>query len=235
MADLTTPSDTALAPITAAPQTLRDMVQARMREAIVSGHFAPGERLVERPLCEQLGVSRTVVRETIRYLEAEGLVEIQPGRGPRVARLDRDQAAQIHAIRAQLESAAAAACARGQGQGFGARLSGALRQVAAGMNDTDWTNLLEATTAFYALIFQEAGHTIAWEIVQRLNGRISRLRALTITARDRDRSGLAHMQAIHDAILARDPGAASAAVRAHLHEAASLAQRILEDAEQQGK
>lgn len=233
MSDLTTPSRAALAPINTAPQTLRDMVQVRMREAIVAGHFAPGERLVERPLCEQLGVSRTVVRETIRYLEAEGLVEILPGRGPVVARLDRDQAAQIYAIREQLESAAAAACARQHGQGFGAPLSAALRALAAGMDDAEWGDVLEATTAFYALIFKEAGHTIAWEIVQRLNGRISRLRALTIGARDRDRSGLARLQAIHDAILARDPGAASAAVRAHLQEAASLAQRILEQTEKE--
>ena len=52
--------------------TLRDLVQDRMRAAIVSGRFASGERLVERTLCDQLGVSRTVVREVIRYLEAEG-------------------------------------------------------------------------------------------------------------------------------------------------------------------
>jgi len=71
--------------IEAVPQTLRDIVQAKMRDAIMAGHFAPGERLVERPLCEQLGVSRTVVRETIRYLEAEGLVETIPHKGPIVA------------------------------------------------------------------------------------------------------------------------------------------------------
>lgn len=66
-------NQTTLRKIDKAPQTLRDIVQERMREAIIDGHFAPGERLVERPLCDQLGVSRTVVRETIRYLEAEGL------------------------------------------------------------------------------------------------------------------------------------------------------------------
>ena len=84
-----------------APQTLRDIVQERMRTAIIEGHFAPGERLVERPLCDQLGVSRTVIRETIRYLEAEGLVEIIPNRGPIVALLDWGQAEQIYAIREQ--------------------------------------------------------------------------------------------------------------------------------------
>lgn len=94
------------------PQTLRDIVQERMREAIIAGQFAPGERLVERPLCDQLGVSRTVVRETIRYLEAEGLVEILPGKGPIVAQLSWEDARQIYDIRQMLETAAATACAR---------------------------------------------------------------------------------------------------------------------------
>ena len=49
-----------------APQSSRDIVQDRMREAIITGHFAPSARLAQRPLCDQLGVSRTVIRETIR-------------------------------------------------------------------------------------------------------------------------------------------------------------------------
>ena len=48
------------------PTTLRDMVLERLRDAIIDGVFKPGDRLVERVLCEQLGVSRTVVRETLR-------------------------------------------------------------------------------------------------------------------------------------------------------------------------
>lgn len=219
---------TALPKIDRAPQTLRDMVQARMREAIVSGYFAPGERLVERPLCEQLGVSRTVIRETIRYLEAEGLVDIIPNKGPIVATLSWEQAAQIYAIREQLEGSAAAACAATSIPAFKAKLTQALQQVATTMNDTEWAGVLEATTSFYALIFQKAGHEIAWDIVQRLNGRISRLRALTIAARDHDQSGMAHMKAIHDAILDGDPQRARKAVEDHIDEAARTAKQLLE-------
>ena len=219
---------TTLLKIDKSPQTLRDIVQARMREAIVGGHFAPGERLVERPLCEQLGVSRTVIRETIRYLEAEGLVEIVPNKGPIVATLSWEQAAQIYDIREQLEGSAAAACAAMHSTSFKAKLTRALQSVATTMNDTEWAGVLEATTRFYELIFQESGHDIAWEIVQRLNGRISRLRALTIAARDHDHSGMAHMNAIHDAILAGDPQQARQAIANHIAEAASTATRHLE-------
>ncbi|WP_374015584.1 GntR family transcriptional regulator [Phaeobacter sp. A36a-5a] len=149
------PSQTTLRKIEKAPQTLRDIVQERMREAIIDGHFAPGERLVERPLCDQLGVSRTVIRETIRYLEAEGLVEIIPNRGPVVARLTWDQARQIYDVRRQLEAAAAAASAEVQRPEFAADLSRALAEVEASMSDTEWGHLLRATTGFYQLIFLE--------------------------------------------------------------------------------
>lgn len=213
-----------------APQTLRDIVQARMREAIIDGVFAPGERLVERPLCDQLGVSRTVVRETIRYLEAEGLVEIIPNRGPIVATLDWNQARQIYDVRLQLEGAAAAACAARQGPDFAPKLSQALSSLQSKMQDTEWADLLQATTHFYKLIFLEAGHTVAWDIVQRLNGRISRLRALTIKDQERERSGMSHMSAIHDAILTGEPEIAKMAVERHISAAAASAQRFLSEA-----
>jgi DNA-binding FadR family transcriptional regulator len=63
------------------PVTLRELCLDKVRNAIITGYFPSGKRLVERSLCEELGVSRSVVREVIRYLEAEGLVEILPNTG----------------------------------------------------------------------------------------------------------------------------------------------------------
>ncbi|MEB8386905.1 GntR family transcriptional regulator [Rhodobacteraceae bacterium KMM 6894] len=225
----------ALQKIDSVPQTLRDIVQERMRNAIIEGHFAPGERLIERPLCDQLGVSRTVIRETIRFLEAEGLVKIIPNRGPIVATFDWDQAKQIYDIRRQLEGAAAAACAEAHDADFADRLSAALRALAATMDDTTWAELLQASTRFYELIFIEAGHTVAWEIVQRLNGRISRLRALTLSASHRARPGIDHMTDIHDAILSNDANAARAAVHCHVDDASDTARRVLSQESVAGK
>ena len=93
------------------PATLREIALDRMRRAIISGLFEPGQRLVERTLCDQLGVSRSVIREVIRHLEAEGLVEMLAKQGPIVARLNWDDARQISDIRAALESTAVADCA----------------------------------------------------------------------------------------------------------------------------
>jgi DNA-binding GntR family transcriptional regulator len=211
-----------------APLTLRALAVDRLRGAIISGRFQGGDRLVERTLCDQLGVSRSVVREAIRYLEAEGLVETAPRAGPIVARLDWDQARQVYAIRRLLEADAAAACARVASPAVKAEVASALAGIEAAFAAPDSRDLYAATTAFYRVIFTSAGHEIAWEIVQRLNGRISRLRALTLGTTDRKLSGPAHMARIAAAIAANEPEAAAMAVRAHLDDAAEIARLLLE-------
>lgn len=208
------------------PQRLRELVLARMRAAIIAGRFKSGERLVERTLCDQLGVSRSVVREVIRILEAEGLVESAGLKGPVVARLDWEQARQIYDIRLLLESGAAAGCAAVADDGLRAELRAALAALEAAQSGGE-TALFDATTRFYEVIFRAAGHHIAWEIVQRLNGRISRLRALTLATTDRHVSGQARMARIAEAIMAGNAEGAAQAVRDHLTEARSIAERLL--------
>ena len=233
------------------PTTLRELAVERLRDSIITGRFHGGDRLVERTLCDQLGVSRSVVREAIRYLEAEGLVEIPARSGPVVATLDWPRARQIYDIRRLLEAKAAADCARiadadvkdplaapldvARARRYRAtlwvrqgRTDPALADLEAAFSDADARQLYAATTAFYRTIFIAAGHEIAWEIVQRLNSRISRLRALTLATTDRNTSGPAHMANICAAIAANDAKAAAEAVRAHLHDAAEIARRLLE-------
>ncbi|MFC3088318.1 GntR family transcriptional regulator [Tabrizicola soli] len=208
--------------------TLRALAVDKLRQAIISGRFTSGERLVERALCDQLGVSRSIVREAIRYLEAEGLVETQPRSGPVVARLDWRDARQIYDIRRLLEADAAADCAREAGEATATRLRAALAELNRSFAEGSPTQLYAATTAFYEVIFLAAGHNIAWDIVQRLNGRISRLRALTLASSNRRVSGPAHMARICEAICARNPEAAAAAVNDHLRDAAEIARQTLE-------
>lgn len=211
-----------------APATLRALAVDRLRGAIIAGRFQGGERLVERALCDQLGVSRSVVREVIRTLEAEGLVETLARSGPVVARLDWRQASQIYDIRRLLEAEAAADCAQLADSAVKQRLREALAALDKAFADATPQALYAATTGFYEVIFTAAGHEIAWEIVRRLNGRISRLRAMTLASQNRRTSGPAHMARIAEAICANDPTAAAKAVREHLKDAAEIARKLLE-------
>lgn len=220
--------DTALR-IDHAPATLRALAVDRIRQAIISGRFAGGHRLVERTLCDQLGVSRSVVREAIRYLEAEGLVETLTRSGPVVAKLNWERARQVYSIRRLLEADAAAACARVADARIKADLKQALGNLEAAFADAVPGRVYEATTRFYETIFTSAGQDIAWEVVQRLNGRISRLRALTLATTDRRVSGPAHMARICEAICRNDEHAAAEAVRDHLTDASEIARVLLEN------
>src|SRR5690349_13762377 len=83
--------------------TLRLQVEEKLRNAIAAGRFKPGERLVERDLCARLDVSRALIREALRQLEAEGLIVAVPHRGPVVASITVEEARQIYAVRALLE------------------------------------------------------------------------------------------------------------------------------------
>jgi len=209
------------------PRTLRELALERMRAAILDQHFPPGSRLVERDVGAQLGVSRSVVREVIRHLEAEGLVQSIPHQGPIVARLDGDTAAQIHEIRAALEASAAAAAAARASDLDVAKLEQALAGIAAAYATADFRGVLEATTRFYETMFLIAGKTVSWEMVQRLNGRISQLRAMTISSAGRNKSGPAQMRKIVEAIRKHDAEAAGQACREHVERAAAIAAELL--------
>ncbi|MBL8789477.1 MAG: GntR family transcriptional regulator [Rhizobiales bacterium] len=209
------------------PRTLRELALEKMRAAIVEFHFRPGQRLVERDLCEQLGVSRSVVREVIRHLEAEGLVHTVPHSGPIVAKLDAETAAQIYELRSLLESAAAQAAATHASADDIARMGAALDAIGAAYRQKDFHNVLAATNSFYEVMFLCAGKSVAWEMVQRLNGRISWLRSLTVSSVDRGATGPVQMRKILNAITERDGAAAAAACRDHLATAGQIAQRLI--------
>lgn len=213
------------------PQTLRELALNRLRQAIISGLFEPGERLVERTLCDQLGVSRSVIREVIRHLESEGLVEMLAKQGPIVARLDWNDARQIYDIRASLESTAVADCARLAGDGVKTRLRQALDALDENARQGSPSGILDATAEFYKIIFETGGNTIAWEIVSRLNGRISRLRIMTLSTANRIVAGPSQIRAIYREIERNAPDAAAAACQAHVRAAADAAKIILAGAD----
>lgn len=209
------------------PTTLREIALERMRRAIIGGLFEPGVRLVERTLCDQLGVSRSVIREVIRHLEAEGLVEMLAKQGPIVAKLDWNDARQIYEIRAALESTAVADCARVAGPDVKKQLRKAMVELERTSGQDSPLGVLDATTEFYKIVFEAGGHNIAWEIVSRLNSRISRLRVMTLSTSNRMASGPSQIREIFAAIDANDPDVAAAACRAHVGAAAAIARTLL--------
>ncbi|MCV2390773.1 GntR family transcriptional regulator [Acinetobacter baumannii] len=211
------------------PVTLRELCLDKVRNAIITGYFPSGKRLVERTLCEELGVSRSVVREVIRYLEAEGLVEILPNKGPIVSLLNWDIASQIYEIRLLLEQSAVVDCTKNLDEKTAEKLKLLLEDLKAAFAADDINLIIATSTRLYETIFTTANHHIAWEVVQRLNGRISRFRAMTMKSTKREISGYQRIKNMCEAIyLHKDPEKAKQAVAEHIAEAAAVAKNILD-------
>ena len=97
----------ALIPLTHEPAPLRRKIVVALRHAIEVGEVRPGDRLIEKDLCQKLNVSRTSLREALRELQAEKLVTTS-SRGLIVAEISEDDAANIYQVRAALEGLVAA-------------------------------------------------------------------------------------------------------------------------------
>lgn len=208
-------------------KTLRELALDKVRDAIVEGYFRPGDRLVERDLCAQLGVSRTIVREVLRHLESEGLVTNQANKGPIVAILDLDEARQIYEIRGALEGMAARLCAERRDPDIVAALEASLKAIRESYAKKDMHAVLTHTTAFYQTLFSKVNRHVAWGVVNLLTVRINHLRSMTIKTRNRDSEGPQQMERIVDAIRLGDGEAAARAALDHVNAACAIAETVL--------
>ena len=116
---------------------LREIVAERIREMIIGGVFAPGERLIEGHIAEQLRVSRNPVREAIRSLEATGLIEVIPRRGAHVSRVDLEEVRQIQELRSMIEPHAAELAAKRHTEADIARLTECIERGLAATKSRD--------------------------------------------------------------------------------------------------
>jgi len=207
--------------------TLRRQIENAVRSAITSGRYPPGSRLVERELCEELGVSRTSLREALRKLEAEKLVEIVPHKGPSVASISTEEAREIYALRGLLEGFAAHEFAlSGTDEAIEEFAQGAIelrRQAEAGST----SGVLEAKSRLYNLMLGNCGNKLVWEVLQSLFSRVNILRATSLMQPDRISQSLAEIDALTEALKARDPDRAQKLASLHVQNACTVAVKLL--------
>jgi DNA-binding GntR family transcriptional regulator len=156
--------------------TVRAIVAQKLREAIMSGTFKPGQRLVERELCEMTGVSRPSIREALRLLEADGMVNTVPHRGPVVSTISFEEARQLYDARAVLEGFAGRECARLRDPAVVRRMGDALTRLKAAFTKADMIAVLEAKTDFYAALIGGCQNAFIERMLKPLHDRITLLR-----------------------------------------------------------
>ena len=205
------------------PKTLKESALESLRGAITSNLLKPGDRLVERTLCETMGVSRTVVRECIRHLESERLVVGIPNSGFIVASISDAEVKEIYEIRTLLECSAVKACSQKATPDVIKKLYRLQGEIAKNLLDDDVKTSLEITKNYYELIFKTAEKYVSWDLVEQLNSRISRLRALTLSSTGRKTSGPKDLFDIIKALENKDSEKAEAICARHLQEAYEIA------------
>lgn len=209
---------------------LRRQAEDALRQRILSGELSPGDRLKERELVELLGVSRTSIREALRQIEAEGLVTLEPNRGPVVSRLSYEDVADLYEARGALE---AQACT-----GFASRATsrhmlelrdafGELRTLALA-GDVEGT--VRLSDRFYDAILEGSGNRLLKRMLRQLHNRIVLLRRTSLSEGGRLPETLAELTQIFEALVARDDRAAAAASRHHVQQAERVALRVIRNA-----
>jgi len=215
--------------ITQVAAPLRKQVIELLRNAILSFEYEPGERLVERDLCERYDVSRTVVRESLRHLEAEGLVELVANRGPVVASTTPEEAAGFYEVREALESLAWRLCAERSTPAQKNKLSRALTRVASAYDKGNLVIELNAKDDFYRVLCEGTQNAAVGAMFRSIQVRVQMLRGLSLQSPGRPQQSLAELRALVEAVERGDGDAAATLGAEHVRNAASTALARLTD------
>jgi DNA-binding GntR family transcriptional regulator len=207
---------------TAAP--LRQQVVQLIREEILQGNLKPGQRLVENALCQAYDVSRTVIREALRQLETEHLINVVPNAGPIVAVLSEEDIKAIYVVRCNLEGLAGRLFALNASKGqcsklirLGARLDKEYRHGTVLSRE-----FIKAE--FYQLLVEGAGNPILAETLELIHARIAIFRRYAFEDESRTEPSIAELEAIiQAAAVDRDADTADRACQHHIMLAADLA------------
>jgi DNA-binding GntR family transcriptional regulator len=209
--------------IVKSPQLVRELAAEVIRDAIMSGALAPGERLVEAALSKRMGVSRPSIREALSQLAAEKLVTMTPNKGPSVATITWEDAAQIYEVRAMLEGEAAFLFAARASKENLFTMREALGQFEDAISSHDSAGLLISTERFYQVMLNGCGNHIIAELLQGLKARIGVLRTRSMSRPGLVKHSLKEMTAMLKALQAKNGETARAAAHVHVRAAAIAA------------
>ncbi len=212
---------------------VREQVLETLRTEIIEGRFAPGRRLTERELTEMLGVSRTVLRESLRQLESEGLISLIPNKGPVVRALTVEEARELYRIRETLEGLGARLFAEKPDPQNLALLEDAFGEVERAYRGGDPRTILLAKNAFYDAIHTGAGSVTLSKMLSTVLAQIWRWRAMGLAhprrSAGRSAESVAKLRDVVDAIKSGDGDRAEKAARIEARLAAAEVLRILDE------
>lgn len=185
-------------------QPLREVVCETLREAIVNGVLKPGERLMEIQLAEELGVSRTPVREAIRKLELEGFVIMIPRRGTYVADLSIKDINEVFEVRTALEVLAAGLAAERITEEELEQMERLLVSIGEYIEKGDLEKIVEVDSTFHDILYQATRNDRLVQIINNLREQLTRFRSISMAYPGRLKNTLEEHSRLVEALAARD-------------------------------
>lgn len=198
---------------------LREVVSEALREAIVSGILKPGERLMEIQLAEELGVSRTPIREAIRRLELEGFLVMVPRRGTYVADLSIKDINEVFEIRTALDVLAAGLAAERITEEELEDMERLLVQIGEFIEAGDAERIVEADGQFHDILYQASRNDRLVGIISNLREQFTRFRSISMAYPGRIKNTLDEHRRLVEAIAQRNPELAQQCAREHMENA----------------
>ena len=195
---------------------LHEDVVEQLRALIVQGELAPGARLNERVLCEQLAISRTPLREALKLLATEGLVELLPNRGAIVASLDADRLTDTLAVMGALEALAGElVCARASDTAI-AEIRALHFEMLAMHARRDLAGYFRYNQLIHQRIVEASGNPVLASTYRQLNTNVRRARYMANLSQERWDAAVREHEAILQALASRDAPSLKTLLAQHL-------------------
>ena len=198
---------------------LRELVCGHIREAIINGTFAPGERLMEIQMADEMGVSRTPVREAIRKLEMEGFVVMIPRRGTYVSNMSIKDINDVYEIRISLDTLAAGLAAERISDEELEELQRLLVKVGAAIEKNDMAKVVEADIEFHDVLYKASRNERLRNIINNLREQITVIRGVSMRYPGRLKDTQDEHRRLVECISARNVEKSQEMARIHLENA----------------
>lgn len=198
--------------------SLADQVFEHLETDILSGKYNKGETLTESKLSAELGVSRTPIREALRRLEQEHLIEEAP-KGVVVVGITEKDLEDIFAVRLKLEGQAAAMAAQNHTENQLAVVREALEFQEFYLDKNDPDRIKSMDSRFHDTIYKMSNSTIFYDVLEPLHKKILKYRRASVSDSSRAEASVAEHRAIYEALAARDSELASRLITEHLNNA----------------
>ena len=212
---------------------LRDVVFNTLRQAILKGELAPGERLMEIQLAEKLGVSRTPIREAIRKLELEGLVLMIPRKGAEVAKISEKSLRDVLEVRRSLEELAIELACQRMTEEELAQLEQAQAAFSSAISRGVAMPIAETGEHYHDIIYQGTYNDKLVQMLNNLREQMYRYRLEYIKDEDKRQVLLVEHEHILAALKGRNIAEAKTAMREHIDNQEITVSRNIKEKEQE--